>query len=73
MENLTEDQVAEYRKVFESVDKNGDGKVSFSELMTFMNISEEVAKEKIAQADKNGDGFVDFEEFCLQMAKESKN
>jgi len=47
----------------EAFDDDGDGKVSAAELAAQTNITEERAKEIIAEYDKDGDGQLDEEEF----------
>lgn len=59
----------EVRKIFDKFDKNGDGKISSSELEEMMTklgtqTTEEEVKRMMAELDKNGDGYVDLKEFA---------
>ena len=76
-ENLTEEQIAEFKEAFQIFDKDGDGDITTKELSTVMkslgqNPSEEELKEIIFEIDKDGDGKVDFKEFLCLMAKKMK-
>jgi len=69
----------EVRKIFSKFDKNGDGKISRSELKEMLSTlgsettSEEV-KRMMEELDQNGDGFIDLKEFadfhCTEPGKE---
>ncbi|KAK7305712.1 hypothetical protein VNO77_43622 [Canavalia gladiata] len=58
----------EVRKIFNKFDKNGDGKISSTELKELMaalgskTTSEEV-RRMMAELDQNGDGYIDLKEF----------
>ncbi|KAJ1387104.1 EF-Hand 1, calcium-binding site [Sesbania bispinosa] len=58
----------EVRKIFNKFDKNGDGKISRTELKEVMvalgskTTSEEVSR-MMAELDRNGDGYIDLKEF----------
>ncbi|KAL3653254.1 Calmodulin-like protein 3 [Castilleja foliolosa] len=59
---------AELRRVFSMFDRNGDGKISRSELSESLeklgiHIPEKELKQMIEKIDVNGDGFVDVDEF----------
>ncbi|CAN8277019.1 unnamed protein product [Cochlearia groenlandica] len=71
--------IEELETVFDYIDANKDGKISFNELQasftnlfgdTFSSRVEE-AKEMVKICDVNGDGFIDFEEFLKLMEAES--
>ncbi|XP_027329350.1 probable calcium-binding protein CML23 [Abrus precatorius] len=59
----------EVRKIFSKFDKNGDGKISCSELKDMLvtlgskTTSEEV-KRMMEEIDQNGDGYIDLKEFA---------
>mmetsp|Transcript_32643 Transcript_32643/g.128185 ORF Transcript_32643/g.128185 Transcript_32643/m.128185 type:complete len:84 (+) Transcript_32643:151-402(+) len=58
---------------FAKLDRNGDGKISVDEVMTAledMNITEEAAKQMIAESDKNNDGEIDYAEFIAMMTED---
>ena len=58
----------EVRQIFNKFDKNGDGRISSSELKEMLSklgpktTSEEVNR-MMAEIDKNGDGYIDLKEF----------
>ena len=59
-------------KVFQAVDKNGDGFLSADELRTALqqfgkSVSEDDFARYMAKADKDGDGKVSYEEFAIVM------
>ncbi|CAK8538126.1 unnamed protein product [Lathyrus sativus] len=59
----------EVQKIFSKFDKNGDGKISSSELKEMLSTlgskttSEEV-KRMMEEIDQNGDGYIDLKEFA---------
>ncbi|KAJ6861864.1 hypothetical protein NC652_038563 [Populus alba x Populus x berolinensis] len=63
------------RKIFNKFDKNGDGKISCSEVVD--NLKElgtkispaEVHRKMIREVDQDGDGNVNFEEFKKMMTR----
>lgn len=60
------------KKVFESLNKNGDGKISFDEFKVGMwsnglNMAEITLKQKFNNADKNKDGVIDLDTLLTQF------
>eukprot|EP00931_Biecheleriopsis_adriatica_P002440 TRINITY_DN1032_c0_g1_i1.p1 TRINITY_DN1032_c0_g1~~TRINITY_DN1032_c0_g1_i1.p1 ORF type:complete len:179 (-),score=43.70 TRINITY_DN1032_c0_g1_i1:154-612(-) len=75
-DEFTEQQIAEFREVFDDFDKDGGGTISTSELGTAMRSlgatpTEEELLKWVDEVDVNGDGDLDFEEFLNLMAKMS--
>uniref|UniRef100_A0A9L0RU14 Calmodulin like 5 n=2 Tax=Equus caballus TaxID=9796 RepID=A0A9L0RU14_HORSE len=76
-EKLSEEQVAEFKEAFSSVDKNGDGTINTQELGAVMqalghSLSEAELNELIARVDSDGDGVINFQEFLAEMVKRRK-
>ncbi|OWF37197.1 Calmodulin [Mizuhopecten yessoensis] len=72
MEDLSSDQVAEFKEAFDLFDKDGDGKVSAKELGTVMkslgqNPTEKELVDMINEVDSDGNGTIEFEEFLNMM------
>lgn len=77
-ENLTEEQIAEFKEAFQVFDKDGNGCITTKELGTVMrslgqNPSEEELKLMIDEVDYNKDGTVDFKEFLGLMARQMQD
>lgn len=77
IENLTEEQVAEFKEAFQIFDKNGDGSITVKELGTVMrslgqNPSDEEIQKMINEVDEDKSGTIDFNEFLGLMAKKMK-
>ncbi|KAJ7964505.1 Calcium-binding protein [Quillaja saponaria] len=58
----------EVKKIFDKFDKNGDGKISTSELKEmFRTLGSETTSDELkrmmSELDKNGDGYIDLKEF----------
>ncbi|KAJ8309338.1 hypothetical protein KUTeg_014212 [Tegillarca granosa] len=73
-ENLSEDQIKEFREAFSLFDSDGGGTISGSELGTVMrslgqNPTEMELEAMIKEVDQDGNGEIDFEEFIQMMAE----
>eukprot|EP00929_Paragymnodinium_shiwhaense_P010410 TRINITY_DN11503_c0_g1_i1.p1 TRINITY_DN11503_c0_g1~~TRINITY_DN11503_c0_g1_i1.p1 ORF type:complete len:158 (+),score=55.88 TRINITY_DN11503_c0_g1_i1:133-606(+) len=71
-EQLTEEQIAEFREVFNLYDKTGEGAIVATELGTVMrclglNPTRSELDSMINEVDVNGDGLIDFEEEFLPL------
>lgn len=78
VENLTEEQIAEFKEAFSLFDKDGDGSITTKELGTIMrslgqNPTEAELQDMINEVDVDGSGSIDFDEFLLMMAKKMKD
>lgn len=76
-DNLTEEQIAEFKEAFQIFDKDGDGSITTKELGTVMrslgqNPSDEDLQQMIAEVDQDKSGTIDFREFLGLMAKKMK-
>ena len=77
-EQLSEDQIAEFREAFALFDKDHDGTISSNELETILKSlgqapTKEDLKDMINEVDIDGNGTVDFEEFLSMMASKNKD
>ncbi|KAM5338852.1 calmodulin-alpha-like [Glossophaga mutica] len=77
-EELSEEQVAEFKAAFTRFDKNGDGTINVQELGDVLkalgqNPTEDELKNIIAQVDTDGDGAISFPEFLAAMVKRMKS
>lgn len=64
-DQLTEEQIAEYKEAFSLFDKDGDGTITSKELGTVMrsighNPSPEDLKNMMSEVDADGNGNMDF-------------
>ncbi len=73
-DNLTEEQIAEFKEAFSMFDKEGDGNglISAAELRQIMwnlgeKITDEEVDEMIREGDVDGDGYINFEEFVRML------
>ncbi|KAI0244604.1 Calmodulin-2, partial [Massospora cicadina] len=77
-DQLTEEQVAEFKEAFSLFDRDGDGSITVKELGTVMrslgqNPTEAELQALINDIDTDGNGTVDFAEFLTLMARNMKN
>ncbi|KAI8088533.1 hypothetical protein BDF21DRAFT_413444 [Thamnidium elegans] len=76
-DQLTQEQITEYREAFQLFDKNGDGSISASELGVVlrsfgMNPSDAELQDMVNDVDADNNGHIDFEEF-LSLVKTLKS
>ena len=77
IDNLTDEQIIEFREAFQAFDKDGNGSITTKELGTVMrslgqNLSEAEIKEMIYIVDEDKNGTIDFQEFLHLMARKMK-
>ena len=73
VDQLTEQQIAEFKEAFTLFDKDGDGNITTKELGIVMRSlgqtpTEAELEDMINEVDSDGNGFVDFSEFLTMMA-----
>merc|ERR1711997_1246605 len=74
-DQLTEEQIAEFKEAFSLFDKDGNGLISAAELRHVMTnlgekLTDEEVDEMIREADVDGDGAINYQEFVrMMMAK----
>ncbi|CAK9154281.1 unnamed protein product [Ilex paraguariensis] len=76
-EQLTEEQIAEFKEAFSLFDKDGDGCITSKELGTVMrslgqNPTEAELQDMINEVDADQNGTIDFSEFLNLMARKMK-
>ena len=74
---LTEQQIADFKKAFSLFDEDGNGSITTEELRTVkrsfgQNHTEEEIEEMINEFDADGNGTIDFTEFLKMMAPKAK-
>ena len=74
-QQLTPEQIAEYREAFNIFDADGDGRITAKELGTVMrslgqNPSPQELEEMIAEVDTDGSKTIEFTEFVDMMQKQ---
>ena len=77
-DQLTEEQIAEFKEAFSLFDKDGDGTITTKELGTVMrslgqNPTEAELLDMIQEVDADGNGTIDFPEFLTMMARKMKD
>lgn len=77
IDDLTDQQIIEFREAFQAFDKDGNGSISTKELGTVMrslgqNLSEAEIKQMIEIVDEDKSGNIDFKEFLNLMARNMK-
>ncbi len=75
-DQLTEEQIAEFKEAFSLFDKDGDGTITTKELGTVMrslgqNPTEAELQDMINEVDADGNGTIDFPEFLTMVAPRS--
>uniref|UniRef100_A0A2I2Y8S0 EF-hand domain-containing protein n=1 Tax=Gorilla gorilla gorilla TaxID=9595 RepID=A0A2I2Y8S0_GORGO len=70
-DQLTEEQIAEFKEVFSLFDKDGDGTITTKKLGT--NPTEAELQDMINEVDAHGNGTTDFPEFLTMMARKMKD
>eukprot|EP00005_Dracoamoeba_jomungandri_P001875 CAMPEP_0174257642 /NCGR_PEP_ID=MMETSP0439-20130205/6752_1 /TAXON_ID=0 /ORGANISM="Stereomyxa ramosa, Strain Chinc5" /LENGTH=148 /DNA_ID=CAMNT_0015340815 /DNA_START=80 /DNA_END=526 /DNA_ORIENTATION=- len=78
VEQLSEEQIAEFKEAFSLFDKDGDGQITCHELGTVMrslgqNPTQAGLKDMIQEVDVDGDGKIDFAEFLTMMARKMQD
>nr|ADL29890.1 yellow cameleon Nano140 [synthetic construct] len=77
-DQLTEEQIAEFKEAFSLFDKDGDGTITTKELGTVMrslgqNPTEAELQDMINEVDADGNGTIYFPEFLTMMARKMKD
>merc|ERR1712180_519749 len=77
-DQLTEEQIAEFKEAFSLFDKDGDGTITTKELGTVMrslgqNPTEAELQDMINEVDADGNGTIDFPEFLTMMARKMED
>jgi len=77
-DQLSEEQISEFKEAFSLFDKDGDGTITTVELGTVMrslglNPTETEIQDLVNEVDADGNGTIDFPEFLTMMARKMKN
>ncbi|XP_034164101.2 calmodulin-1a [Pangasianodon hypophthalmus] len=78
LDQLTEEQITEFREAFMLFDKNGDGSISTAELGSVMRSlgqkpTDTELYDIIREVDADGNGRIDFPEFVTMMVRKMKD
>jgi len=78
VDQLTEEQISEFKEAFSLFDKDGDGNITTKELGTVMrslgqNPTEQELKDMIEEVDTDNNGTIDFPEFLSMMARKMQD
>ena len=76
VEQLTDEQIAEFEEAFLLFDMDGDGSISVKELEVVMNAlgntkTRSELQKDIDEVDADGNGSIDFSEFLTLMARKN--
>ena len=76
-EQLSEEQIKEFRETFQMFDGEGKGTITAKELGVVMrqlglNPAEEELQEMVKEVDEQGDGEINFQQFLAIMAHKMK-
>lgn len=74
MDQLSQEQIDEFKEAFKLFDRDGDGTVDVDELGTVMKSlgqepTEQEIRDMISEVDNDGSGSIEFPEFLQLMAK----
>jgi len=77
VEQLSAEQIAEFKEAFSLFDKDGDGTITTTELGVVMkslgqNPTDQELHDMLHEIDFNSDGSIDFSEFLTMMARKMK-
>eukprot|EP00761_Pharyngomonas_kirbyi_P012246 gb/GECH01012273.1/.p1 GENE.gb/GECH01012273.1/~~gb/GECH01012273.1/.p1 ORF type:complete len:150 (+),score=55.25 gb/GECH01012273.1/:1-450(+) len=77
-DQLTEDQIAEFKEAFSLFDRDGDGTITTKELGTVMrslglNPTEAELQDMVNEVDIDGNGLIEFSEFLNLMVRKMKD
>jgi len=77
-DQLSEEQIAEFKEAFSLFDKDGDGTINTEELGNTMrslgqNPTEAELQDMVDEIDADGNGAIDFPEFLTMMAHKSND
>ena len=78
MDNLTDEQISEFKEAFNLYDKDGDGTITIFELGSIMRSlghtpSDSELQDLIDEIDNDKNGSIDFSEFVTMMSKKSNH